>query len=105
MEDVENISKSNKLILNTINYNNKGNDVSSISNSIESNNTSNYSNVSKFNVGTKVVFVEEYRQFRKGDEYIIYSNQKVDGIPYSCIHNGDGAVVGFVPQRVLKIKE
>ena len=105
MEDVEDISKSNKLILNTMNYHNKSNNAPSISNSIESNNTSNNSNVSKFNVGTKVVFIEEYRQFRKGHEYIIYLSQKVDGIPYSCIHNGDGAVVGFVPQKVLKIKE
>lgn len=105
MEDVENISKSNKLILNTINYNNKSNNVSSISNSIESNNTSNYSNVSKFNIGTKVVFVEEYHQFRKGDEYIIFSKRKVDGIPFIRISKGDGTVVGFVPRKALKIKE
>lgn len=104
MEDTDTLSKTNKDIIKEVNNHNKT--INSISNISVVNNVNNDNgNSSKFSVGTKVIFIEEYRQFRKGDEYIIYSSQKVNGVPYSCIHLGDGAVVGFVTQSVLKVKE
>ncbi len=104
MEDTDTLTKTNKDIIKEVNnHNNRINNINDIS-IVDTVNNDN-GNTSKFSVGTKVIFIEEYRQFRKGDEYIIYSSQKVNGAPYSCIHLGDGAVVGFVPQSVLKVKE
>lgn len=62
MEDTDTLSKTNKDIIKEVNNHSKS--INSISNISVVNNVNNDNgNSSKFSVGTKVIFIEEYRQF------------------------------------------